>query len=231
MSENTLGQFINLVTPAPQQSLDRVSNSVSQGYNNAKGVVQVAKSVITAPVVQETVKGVVVPGYNLTPSKETVKDIKENGPLGHVSNGWFSKLAHGAEDVGSITSEGEMYYKNADKRADEYIDGVNDKAVKKGTEKAIAGGATPDQAKKKGYEAGSNALGGLIHPKSFSETTNLFVQGAKVANQAYDDTQKQLDDKNNKSLLGQLIPLLVGAGILGAGYLATDTLNKPSYSL
>ncbi len=138
--------------------------------------------------------------------------MSDEGFLGNVENGWFAQVAHFGEGMGRFLGLGGVY-ENMEKGATQRIEGINNSAYNA----AIAQGKTPIQA----HQAANGELGKYSNPHSANDFGNLLASGAGTARDA---VFKALSPDNMEAAA----PLLLGAGLLGAGYLVADAFTSSS---
>jgi hypothetical protein len=133
-----------------------------------------------------------------------------DGILGNVNDGWFAQLAHGCENVGRFFGLGRVY-DNMGVAAERHITQVNQDAINR----ALAQGQTPMQALQ---TANGMLERDYIHPQGIGDLGPLTSAGFSTMREGVSTTI-------NPDGLGALMPLLVGAGVLGAGFLAANALG------
>lgn len=133
-----------------------------------------------------------------------------DGILGNVNDGWFAQLAHGCENVGRFFGLGGLY-DNMGAAAERQITQINDNNINQ----ALAQGQSPMQA----LQTANGILErNYIHPQGIGDLGPLVSTGWSTMREGVAHTV-------NPDGLGALMPLLVGAGVLGAGYLAANAMG------
>lgn len=125
--------------------------------------------------------------------------------LGHPTNGWFAKLAHGVESVGRFFGLGGVYNR-METHAGRYAGNVNQAAIQHATQS----NATQQQA----LQAGSAAMDRLANPASMGDIAQLTGAGGQVATQATGEAIR--DTLNPFAGIDWGMLALIGGGIAAA---------------
>ena len=141
--------------------------------------------------------------------------------LGNVETGWFATLAHGCQSLcqGSLNLVsgsgrwGDKFYGTMERVAVEHIEQISNNAVTT----AKAAGATDIGA----LQSANQTLEGIANPHSLSEFGGLLQSGLTITRDTIVQSVQTTPD-----LLGALMPIIIGAGVLGTLYVCLDGQHR-----
>lgn len=142
--------------------------------------------------------------------------------------GWFDTVCGWCEAAGHTTLNavslggrwGDKFYGAMDGAASAHVTGLANDAYQQTLQTALSNGSSQLDAEILANKAMGMKMDALISPNSLSDIGDLLSSGMSIGK----DTITKVCDFSSANL-GLLVPVLIGAGVLGGVYLMADSLS------